>query len=64
MIDSIFNYIYIYIKKKIDPTKFDFKTITKLLEMSEKIIMAIFVRPDTVIFQLIQAVFYQKLKVS
>ncbi|CAH8440049.1 unnamed protein product [Heterobilharzia americana] len=49
--------------KTIDPTTINFKDITNCLVSSEKIIMGIFLRPDSVLMQLMHSIFTTKLKV-
>ncbi|CAH8459963.1 unnamed protein product [Schistosoma turkestanicum] len=49
--------------KTIDPNKIHFKDITKCLVSSEKLIMTIFLRPDSVLMQLMNSLFTTKLKV-
>ncbi|TNN09607.1 Exocyst complex component 5 [Schistosoma japonicum] len=49
--------------KTIDPNKIHFKDITKCLVSSEKLIMTIFLRPDSVLMQLMHSLFTTKLKV-
>nr|CAH8831840.1 unnamed protein product [Trichobilharzia regenti] len=49
--------------KTIDPNTINFKDITQCLVSSEKLIMAIFLRPDSVLMQLMHSIFTTKLKV-
>ncbi|CAH8470726.1 unnamed protein product [Schistosoma mattheei] len=49
--------------KTIDPNKIHFKDITRCLVSSEKLIMTLFLRPDSVLMQLMHSLFTTKLKV-
>uniref|UniRef100_A0A3Q0KPF0 Exocyst complex component 5 n=1 Tax=Schistosoma mansoni TaxID=6183 RepID=A0A3Q0KPF0_SCHMA len=49
--------------KTINPNKISFKDITKCLVSSEKLIMTLFLRPDSVLMQLMHSLFTTKLKV-